>query len=277
MFANGRGLFDGQRLDKVRDGIEGDHTIERILEAAREAFTTDGVGVTLDVIARRAGVGPGTVHRHFPTKNQLYDAIVAVHLDELRREAQAALDGGDKGTGFFPYLTGLIGRAGPKQDVTEALAAAGVKPGPGAQQAAAELRDVFGALLNEARESGEVRSDVNGENVQAVVVAALAAQRYRRDNGRIANPILGCLRPQPTGQARGWAWSWTFFRRSMETWVYSWVVAMLAWPSSSCTTRRSAPPSSRWVAAECRNPCGPISGAPGIAETTSWTTVLAWR
>ncbi|MGW4767569.1 SbtR family transcriptional regulator [Nocardia sp. NPDC004278] len=58
-----------------------------------------------------------------------------------------------------------------------------------------DVENVFGALLNEARESGVVRSDVNGEDVQAVVVAALAAQRYRRDDGRIANLILGCLRP----------------------------------------------------------------------------------
>ncbi|WP_433683696.1 TetR/AcrR family transcriptional regulator [Nocardia sp. CA-119907] len=168
---------------------------QQIVEAAREAFMIDGIGVSLDEIARRAGVGPGTVHRHFPTKKQLYDAIVALHLDELRREAQAALDGGDKDRGFFPYLTGLVGRAGPEQDVTEALAAAGVEPGPGAQQAAAELRDVLGALLSAAQESGVVRSDVNAEDVRAVVVAALAAQRYRGDDGRIADLILGCLRP----------------------------------------------------------------------------------
>lgn len=168
---------------------------QQILEAARAAFTIDGVGVSLDEIARRAGVGPGTVHRHFPTKKQLYDAIVTVHLDELRQQAQAALDNGDEGAGFFPYLTELIERAGPKQDVTEALAAAGAEPGPMAQQAAADLREVFGALLNGAQKSGAVRGDVNAEDVQAVVVAALAAQRYRKDGGRIADLILGCLRP----------------------------------------------------------------------------------
>ncbi|WP_433732977.1 hypothetical protein ACQP0C_11870 [Nocardia sp. CA-129566] len=73
------------------------------------------------------------------------------------------MDGGDRDTGFFPYLTGLVGRPGPKQDTIEALAAAGVEPGPGAQQAAAELRDVVGALLSAAQESGVVSRDVNAE------------------------------------------------------------------------------------------------------------------
>lgn len=168
---------------------------EQILQAAREAFATEGVSVSLDEIARRAGVGPGTVHRHFPTKKELYEAIVVAHLDELRREAEEALRRDIEGAGFLPYLTGLVWRAGPKQDVTEALAAADVEPGPAAQRAAVELRQVFGAMLDKAQKAGVVRDDVDTEDVQAVVVAALAAQRYRNEGGRIADLVLGCLRP----------------------------------------------------------------------------------
>src|SRR5262245_30665061 len=55
---------------------------------------------------------------------------------------------------------------------------------------------------------------------------------------------------------RGWNWRWMARRRSRSTWVYCCVVRMLAWPRSSCTVRRSAPPASRWVAKLCRNVCG---------------------
>ncbi|GAA2120731.1 TetR/AcrR family transcriptional regulator [Actinomadura napierensis] len=168
---------------------------ERILEAAREAFAAEGVSVSLDEIARRAGVGPGTVHRHFPTKKELYEAIVAAHLDELREETERALNSDTGGADFFAFLTGLVARAHNKQDLTEAFAAAGVEPGPEAQRAAGELRQVFAALLRKAQQAGVVRDDVDADDVQAVVVAALAAQRYRNEDQRIADLVLNCLRP----------------------------------------------------------------------------------
>src|SRR4051812_33086646 len=55
---------------------------ERVLRTAQQLFATEGLGISLDEIARRAGVGPGTVHRHFPTKEALY---LAVAIDQLRR------------------------------------------------------------------------------------------------------------------------------------------------------------------------------------------------
>ena len=62
---------------------------ERILAAATAAFAADGLSVPLDEIARRAGVGPGTLYRHFPAKETLWEAVLHDRLQRLADEAEA--------------------------------------------------------------------------------------------------------------------------------------------------------------------------------------------
>ena len=68
---------------------------ERIIAATREAFGERGLDVGVDEIARRAGVGMGTLYRHFPTKDALIDAVVEARFDELVASAEAALQADD--------------------------------------------------------------------------------------------------------------------------------------------------------------------------------------
>jgi AcrR family transcriptional regulator len=79
---------------------------ERILEAAREAFAEDGLAVTLDEIARRAGVGVGTVYRRFPDKEQLIDALFEERIGEVVALAEAALRRDDAWEGLVSFLEG---------------------------------------------------------------------------------------------------------------------------------------------------------------------------
>ena len=77
---------------------------QRILEAARAAFAEDGLSVTLDEIARRAGVGVGTIYRRFPDKEQLIDALFETRMNEFAAEAEAALHADDPWTGLVRFL-----------------------------------------------------------------------------------------------------------------------------------------------------------------------------
>jgi AcrR family transcriptional regulator len=174
---------------------------ERILETARTAFAAEGLAVPLDEIARRAGVGPGTVHRHFPTKEALFEAVVREHLEQLTLDARAALADPDAGPAFFAFLAGMTAEADTKQDLTEAITAAGSPMGAEAEELAAQLRELFGALLARAQQSGAVRDDVDAADVQAIVVAALTAGRRRSANdrpGRLAEVVFDCLLPHHT-------------------------------------------------------------------------------
>src|SRR5688572_7313403 len=77
---------------------------QRILEAARAAFAEDGLSVTLDEIARRAGVGVGTIYRRFPDKEQLIDALFETRMNEFAAEAEAALLDDDPWAGLVRFL-----------------------------------------------------------------------------------------------------------------------------------------------------------------------------
>src|SRR3954447_9562788 len=78
----GHGAEPGLRADARRNRA-------RVLQTARRLFATEGLGVSLDDIARCAGVGPGTVHRHFPTKESLYAAVATDMLQRLVAEGEA--------------------------------------------------------------------------------------------------------------------------------------------------------------------------------------------
>src|SRR5207247_2339027 len=62
---------------------------DKVLHAAREAFAESGYGVPLDEIAGRAGVGPGTVYRHFPAKEALFQAVITARVEDLIGDAPA--------------------------------------------------------------------------------------------------------------------------------------------------------------------------------------------
>ncbi len=77
---------------------------QRILAAAREAFAEDGLSVTLDEIARRAGVGVGTIYRRFPDKEQLIDALFEDRMKEFAAEAEQAMLAQDPWTGLVSFM-----------------------------------------------------------------------------------------------------------------------------------------------------------------------------
>ena len=169
---------------------------ERVLEAARTAFSAEGSGVPLDEIARRAGVGPGTVHRHFPTKEALFEAVVVDHLRQLADEAEAALRAEDVGSVFFVFLLRMIREAGVKKDLTDVLSGTGVKLSDTTRKVAADLRETFAKLLAHAQRAGAVRADVDAGEVQGIVLAALTAEQAGVAHpGRMAALVCDCLRP----------------------------------------------------------------------------------
>jgi AcrR family transcriptional regulator len=125
---------------------------EKVLRAARDAFAESGYGVPLDEIAARAGVGPGTVYRHFPTKEALFEAVVAARLRDLVTDARARADSSDPGGAFFGFLARVAAESAAKRDLPDAISVAG------------SLRDELNAalelLLQRAQRAGAVRADV---------------------------------------------------------------------------------------------------------------------
>lgn len=172
----------------------------RVLEAAREAFAAEGLAVPLDEIARRAGVGAGTVYRHFPTKEALFEAVIVDRLDFLVEQARAALDasGERAGEAFFEFLDVMLADAGSKKDLADALAGAGVDLRAVTLESAALLNGSLTELLTRAQAAGAVRAGIDTADLHAIVFGALAAEQRRADAGRpgrIARLVCDGLRP----------------------------------------------------------------------------------
>jgi AcrR family transcriptional regulator len=170
----------------------------RVLEAAGEAFAAEGPSVPLDEIARRAGVGAGTVYRHFPTKEALLHAVLTDRLVVLHAKALEALDAADPGPAFFAYFETMVSAADDKMDLAEALARQGIDVFAATRDVAVPLKEAMGELLRRAQEAGAVRTDVGIDILHAVVVAAVSASRSvpPHDALRATRLVADALRPR---------------------------------------------------------------------------------
>ena len=154
----------------------------RVLDVAEEVFGQGGESASTEEVARRAGVGIGTVFRHFPTKAALLEAVLTRQFDRLREQAEALLDAADPGEAFFGLFSLLVARAPAKIAITEALLDAGGDRDGDAARASAGLRRAVGTLLGRAQLAGAVRDDVELPEVYALLAGiARAAARAQLD------------------------------------------------------------------------------------------------
>lgn len=170
----------------------------RVLAAAQEAFAEHGAGVPLDDIARRAGVGAGTVYRHFPTKEALFEAVVVHQVDDLVEEANGLADADDPGAAFFDFLGRLAETATTKQDMTDVLAGAGIDLGAAVAAKSAAMMRALGRLLRRAQRAGAVRTDIEMADLTVLLKGAIYAVRAaggdRRTRDRVFRTITDGLR-----------------------------------------------------------------------------------
>jgi AcrR family transcriptional regulator len=150
----------------------------RLLEAAETVLAAEGVSAPVEAIARRAGVGIGTVYRHFPTKEALLEAILVGRVERLAEAADSLSRAQDAGAAFFELFARIVEEAAAKRAFADVLARAGVDVKAATSAVGQELRRAFGTLLTRAQQAGAVRDDVNLDQVMAVLVGVcLAAEQ----------------------------------------------------------------------------------------------------
>jgi AcrR family transcriptional regulator len=173
--ASGAGItaIDGNPTRQLR--ADARRNRDRVLEAARAAFGAEGSNVSLDEIARRAGVGAGTVYRHFATKEALFEAVVFDRIGELVEEARSLSDDPDPGRAFSTFVE-CLGREGArKRDLVEALSSDGIHLQLGEAPIVRALVDVLAELLFRAQRAGAVRSDISVDDVMALLTGVAYA------------------------------------------------------------------------------------------------------
>jgi len=175
-----------------------------VLAAAQRAFAEQGTKVSLAEVARRAGVGAGTVYRHFPSKDDLLEAVMRERIDRLAELAGTGLADPDAGAAFFGFCTHVLAVTPRNEALCEFLGSDDGWPRASMQGAAARLHRVLGELLAAAQRHGAVRLDVDLEDVLGIFTGCVAIQRLRKADGvvdRTAALVLESLRARPAGAA----------------------------------------------------------------------------
>jgi AcrR family transcriptional regulator len=151
---------------------------QRVLEIAQEVFAADGLSVPIDEVARRAGLGIGTVYRHFPTKEALLEAIVVDRMRRVTERAEELATADEAGAAFFAFLEMLVEESRKKKDLVHALGS-GFEERPLAVSAKKKFRGALGALLSRAQRARDVRGDVDVADVLSLIRGLLSSSDPR--------------------------------------------------------------------------------------------------
>jgi AcrR family transcriptional regulator len=149
---------------------------EKVLEAARAVFSDQGREAQMDDVARRAGVGVGTVYRHFPTKEALIEALIASHFESIAAAAEAALDVEDPWEAFTSVMWhGAETMAGDRA-ISEVFASI-----PAATEAVMPtvegLNETVSELIRRAQAAGVLREDLVVDDIPMVMCGIGAATK----------------------------------------------------------------------------------------------------
>ena len=168
---------------------------ERLLAAARTAFTEHGADASLDDIARRAGVGPGTLYRHFPTRQALLEAVYIDGVEAVCNRAYELLEAEPPGEALAAWMRAMADYVATKRGLAMALVASLGEERSELFASCKEAMVAAGtAVLDAAKEAGAVRPDTDIKDVLRLVHGISAAtERAPEDADRLLSLVLDGL------------------------------------------------------------------------------------
>jgi AcrR family transcriptional regulator len=158
------------RADAVRNR-------ERVLEAAKVVFSAGGPDASLEAVARGAGVGIGTLYRHFPTREALFEAVYRREVEQLADLAEQLKAEAAPADALRRWLRSNVEFVATKKGMSAALALAAHSTSELSAYSFDRLTKAVGALLDRAAAAGEIRADIGPEDV----LRALVGMCYMHD------------------------------------------------------------------------------------------------
>jgi AcrR family transcriptional regulator len=172
---------------------------EKVLAAARDAFAEGGESTALEEIARRAGVGIGTLYRHFPNRQALLEALYVGEVEEMCRSA-TALDTGDPWEALIGWFESFTSYIATKRALAAELQNYLDQDAALFQVCRTSLFEAGEPLLKRAQEAGVVRGDVSiGEVIQMVVSIGKMPTGDPKQNEHMLRVALDGLRYRADG------------------------------------------------------------------------------
>ncbi len=179
---------------------------ERLLASARALLARDGVDASVEEITRHAGVGMGTLYRHFPTKAELIDAVLEESFAELVRVAGDAADAADAWAGLTSFLEQALALHAANRGLKDVLATS-ERGRKRAEAMRARVRPLLRQMVDRAHAQGALRPDFTAEDVPLVfwtagrvieVTESVAPDYWRRHLGLLLDGLrAGSATPLP--------------------------------------------------------------------------------
>jgi AcrR family transcriptional regulator len=173
-----------------------------LLATARDAFAEHGPNASLDDIAQRAGVGSGTLYRHFPTRFALQEAVIRERLDTMRAKADELLLSPDPGVALGEWLQLKLAYAATDRGLVATVEAVMLDRGTSIHSSPAciAMHESVGRLLARAQETGAIRPDIDVTTLLRLVNAISITSERAPDRSAQAEQLLSImldgLRPQ---------------------------------------------------------------------------------
>jgi len=143
---------------------------DRVLAAAKTVFSAGGPDASLEAVAREAGVGIGTLYRHFPTREALYEAVYRREVEQLGEMAEQLKDDAAPVDALRRWLRSNVEFVATKKGMAAALALAAGPPSELTAFSFDRLTKAIATLLDRAVAAGEIRSDVSAEDLLRTLV-----------------------------------------------------------------------------------------------------------
>jgi AcrR family transcriptional regulator len=165
-----------------------------LLSAALAAFTEHGADdVSLEEIARRAGVGIGTLYRHFPTRQDLLEAVYRDQVEALCARAADLLDEPSPADALATWLRAMIAFSTTKRSLVTSMLATMDKTSEIFSACSTVIRQAVESLLVRAQQAGEIRRDVEAGDIMRLSHALTVATERSPHNPEQAERLLGLM------------------------------------------------------------------------------------
>ena len=168
---------------------------ERLVTAAREVFAEQGVSASMEAIARKAGVGVGTLYRHFPTRLDVVEAVYEEDVQELTDAAQRAVSTLEPGPAVEAFFDSFLRYAQTKKTLLTELRQAFEKNPAMRSRNRDRIDAAFDLVIERAKQAGAIRTDVNGSDITQLVGPICTNESLSPDQTkRLMGMILDGLR-----------------------------------------------------------------------------------
>ncbi len=202
----GKKTLDHKTLDKAAERkprADALRNRDRLLEAARTVFSAGGPDASLEAVARTAGVGIGTLYRHFPTREALFEAVYRREVQQLADLAERLKKEKRPLEALRQWMHSIVKFVATKKGMSTALALAIGKDSALVSHSSERLARAIGMLLEQAVAAGEIRRDVSADDLLRAIVGMCYTHDqpgWQKNVLRLVDIFVDGLRNRPSAR-----------------------------------------------------------------------------